>query len=248
MASLIRAARTLASTSWTRTISAPPAIPSAVVASVASRRWSAGRSSTRPSVDLRTSRAGSAGRARGAPRARQEHEVCSAVLPNPKPGSTMRSSRRTPAERPLERGAQVRDHLADQVRVAGLGAVVHDDERDAPRRGEPGEAVVRADAPDVVDQVGAGIEGGGRDRGLRGVDADRHRPATPLGPPRRPGRPAPVSSASSRARGRVGSTRRRCRAGRRLPRPSGGPARRAAPTGSRRPRAGRRRRTSRGSR
>ena len=37
-ASLMRAARTLASTSWTRTMSAPPAIPSAVVARVASRR------------------------------------------------------------------------------------------------------------------------------------------------------------------------------------------------------------------
>ena len=47
MASLTLAARTLARTSWTRTMSAPSAIPIAVVARVPSRRSPTGRSSTR---------------------------------------------------------------------------------------------------------------------------------------------------------------------------------------------------------
>src|SRR5205814_1770407 len=53
MASAIRAARALARTSWTRTMSTPARIARTVVATVASTRSSGGRSTTRPRVDLR---------------------------------------------------------------------------------------------------------------------------------------------------------------------------------------------------
>ena len=70
------------------------------------------------------------------------------------------------------------------VRVARLGAVVHDDQRDAVVGGEPGERVVVADAPDVVDEVGAGGEGGLGDGGLGRVDAERRVRAARRGRPR----------------------------------------------------------------
>ena len=58
-------------------------------------------------------------------------------------------------------------------RVPGLGPVVHDHQRDPVVRGEPDERLVVADPPDVVDQVGAGGQGGLGDGRLRGVDAER---------------------------------------------------------------------------
>ena len=174
-ASLIRAARTLAWTSWTRTMSAPPAMPSAVVASVppaAGRRAGPGRD--RGST-CGSSRAGSAGRAGAAPRARAAARGCGRrVLPNPKPGSTMRSSHATPETQGAFDGAlEVRDELGQEPRVARLGAVVHDDERDAVVGGEAGQRVVLADPPHVVDEVGAGGEGGLGDGRLGRVDAQR---------------------------------------------------------------------------
>src|SRR5207342_1166826 len=98
IASIIRAARTLASTSWTRTTSTTAAMPRAVVARVASSRWSAGRSRTRPSVDFRLvpSSTGRPSR-RSVPSSRRSSRLCSGVLPNPNPGSTMRSSHGTPS-------------------------------------------------------------------------------------------------------------------------------------------------------
>ena len=65
--------------------------------------------------------------------------------------------------------------LADEIAVARLGAVVHHDQRDLASRCEPDERVVLADAPDVVDGVGAGIERGRGDAGLGRVDRERHR-------------------------------------------------------------------------
>ena len=98
IASAVRATRTLARTSWTRTTSAPAAMPRAVVARVASRRWSAGRSRIRPSVDLLDvpSRIGRPS-TRSSPSAARIATLCSGVFPKPKPGSTMSCSRATPA-------------------------------------------------------------------------------------------------------------------------------------------------------
>src|SRR5258706_9315277 len=96
-ASAIRAARRFGWTSWTRTMSTPAATPSAVVASVASSRWSAGRSRTLPSVDLREvpSRIGRP-RTCSAASSRGRTRLWAAVLPNPKPGSTTIASQPTP--------------------------------------------------------------------------------------------------------------------------------------------------------
>ena len=81
-----------------------------------------------------------------------------------------------------------------------------------------------AERRDVVEEVGAGIEGGPGHRRVAGVDRDRQREA--LGAQRGDDRhdagdllrrPAP-------GRRRAGSTRRRCRGCRRRPRPSPGRA------------------------
>ena len=86
---------------------------------------------------------------------------------------------------------EVRDELGQEPRVAGLGPIVHDDERDAVVGGEAGQRVVLADRPHVVDEIRAGGERGLGHRGLGRVDAqgrlgqgrpqgrdDRHDPAT----------------------------------------------------------------------
>ena len=193
-----------------------------------------------------TSRAGPAGRAPAARRGpRSSSRLWSAVFPKPMPGSTMIDPRGDPgADRPLDGGAQVGDDLGHDVVVARLGAVVHHDQRDAARRGEPGQGVVGADAPDVVEQVRAGVEGRLGDGGLGRVDAER-RPGRAARTAARPARPAPAPRPRSPSRGRAASTRRRCRAGRRPRRPCGAPGRPRRRPG-RRPRAARRPRTNRG--
>ena len=235
IASAIRAARTLAADIVDADdVDARRRSPSAVVASVASSRSSAGRSRTRPRVDLRLvpSRIGRPSVAQVAS-SRSSSRFWSGVLPNPNPGSTMRSSQATPSrDRPLERGSQVGDDLGARVRVARLGAVVHHDERDAASAARRGERIVVADAPDVVDQVGAGGQRGLRDRGLGRVDADGHvRQGRADGGDDR--HDASRLLGGSRARGPAGSTRHRCRAGRRPRRPSGAPGRRPRRPGRR---------------
>ena len=89
-ASATRAARTFSTTSWTRTMSAPAATPSTVVATVPSTRWSGGRSSNRPRVDLReVPRRIGRPSARSAPRSASSARLWSGVFPNPNPGSTI---------------------------------------------------------------------------------------------------------------------------------------------------------------
>ena len=93
-------------------VDARPRSPSAVVASVASTRWSAGRSSTLPERRLaRRARAAPGGRARRARRGPPSSaRLWSGVLPNPKPGSTTsavprRRRRRAPGRSPRWRSA-----------------------------------------------------------------------------------------------------------------------------------------------
>ena len=80
----------------------------------------------------------------------------------------------TGTEGPLQRSLEIRDHLRHQVRVACLPTVVHDDQRHSPLGGQAREPVVLGDPPHVVDHVCARVERGLGDRGLDGVDADRH--------------------------------------------------------------------------
>ena len=78
---------------------------------------------------------------------------------------------------------------------------------------------------DVVEEVGAGVEGGPRHRGVAGVDRDRQREA--LGAQRRDHRDDARRSPPPPAPGRrrAGSTRRRCRGCRRPPRRAPAPGR-----------------------
>ena len=100
----------------------------------------------------------------------------SGVLPNPKPGI---DDEVVPAhaepQGALEGSLQVGDELGQEGRVARLGAVVHDHERDAVVGGQAGQRVVVADTPDVVDEVRAGGERRLGDGRLGRVDAERHR-------------------------------------------------------------------------
>ena len=174
-ASVIRAARTFARTSWTRTMSVPAAMPRVVVASVASRRSPAGRSRTRPRVDLRLvpRRIGRPSR-RSVPSSRRSSRLWSGVLPNPKSGiDDQVVPGHSEAGGAVKRALQVRDELRQEGPVARLCAVVHDDDRDAVIGCETGQRVVVADAPDVVDEVRAGGEGCLGDGGLGRVHADR---------------------------------------------------------------------------
>ena len=143
IASVIRAARTLACTSWTRTMSTPAAMPSAVVASVASSRSSAGRSRTRPSVDFRLvpSRI-------GRPSMRSAVELAQ-QLAGCAPASCRNRTRDRRSGRPIGRRAAARARAprwrsamssGRNVAVARLGAVVHDDERARRGRRRAGRA------------------------------------------------------------------------------------------------------------
>ena len=222
-------------------------MPSAVVARVASSRSSTGRSRTRPSVDLRLvpSRIGQP-RTRSAPRSRTSARFCSGVLPKPKPRihDQVRARHAEPLGT-LDGGVEIGDDLGDEVAIAWLGAVVHHHQRDVAFCREPGERVVRSHAPDVVEQVGAGIEGGRGDPGLGRVDAERH-------PGQRGSQRGDHRHARGRAlrprpprRGPAAWIRRRRRAGPRHRRPSGDRARRRPAPGRPGPPGGRRPRTSR---
>ena len=204
----------------------------------------------------RRARAGSAGRGRAARRARAgargcARRSCRSRSPGRRSGRPGRRRARSARSIAARRSAMT---SATQVGVARLGAVVHDDERDAVgRRRARASAVVRPDAPDVVDQVGAGVEGRLGDGRLGRVDADRG--VGEGGADGRDDRDDPRGSLLGRrrpGRGRAGSTRRRCRGGRRPRRPSGAARRRSTGSGRRRSsgragrRAARRRRTSPG--
>ena len=247
IASAIRAARTFGRTSWTRTMSTPAATPSAVVARVASRRWSAGRSSTLPSVDLRDvpeedRPAQDAQRGEVA----EQREVVLGRLPEPEArvddDRSQRNARRRPRGRsPLE----IREDLGDEVLVARLRPVVHEDDRGAALGRERDQRVVLAHAPDVVEQIGARVERRCGDGRLRRVDAERRVGQRRAERGDRRGRPAPLSSAAERPRGPDAWIRRRRRAGRRPRRPSRGPGRPPLRPGRPVRRGGRRRRRSR---
>ena len=133
IASPTRAARTFAWTSWTRTMSAPPAMPSAFAARVASRRSSAGSPRTRPRVDFRLtpSRIGRPSRRkRSSPRTTSQVVLGRLAEAEPRvddqvgPGDAE-------AEGPFDRALEVGDDLRHERRVARLGPVVHDHQRDA---------------------------------------------------------------------------------------------------------------------
>src|SRR5262249_2663372 len=97
-ASAILATRVICLTSWTRTMSAPPAIARATVAAVPSTRSSTGVPRTRPMCDLRevpTSRGRA--KARSSPSRASTRRFSSPARPKPKPGSRMRCSKGMPA-------------------------------------------------------------------------------------------------------------------------------------------------------
>ncbi len=81
--------------------------------------------------------------------------------------------RHSGAHGPLNGGSQIAQQLSHQIPVTRLGSVVHQDERHVPLGGEAGHRVVRGDAPDVVEERRARVEGGCRDRRLGSVDANR---------------------------------------------------------------------------
>ena len=218
-----------------------------VVASVASTRWSAGRSSSRPRVDLRevpeqdrpaedAQRAEARRAARGCGRA-----SCRTRTPGPRSAPSHGDAGvERPGRSPRCRSATT---SATTFAVARLGAVVHQHDRHAARGGEPDHRRVVGDAPDVVEEVGAGVEGGLRDGRARRVDRDRgggQRRRDGRGPP---GRPAPPPRRRRPGRDRDGSRRRRRRAGPRPRRPSGAPAPRRPRPGRPRPAARRPRRS-----
>ena len=138
-------------TSWTRTMSTPAAMPRAVVASVASRRSVGGRSRTLPRVDLRD-----VPRRIGRPSARRLAELGAGAPGSARPSCRTRcpdrrgcSTRGTPAaraalDRPL-RGRRATSR--DEVRVARLGAVVHEDDRARRARRRAGTARRPAPTP-----------------------------------------------------------------------------------------------------
>src|ERR1700730_890672 len=100
MASAILATRTIALTSWTRTMSAPPAILSATAVAVPSSRSPAGRSSVLPMNDLREGPINSGNPSwRNSDRRRMISRFSSRVFPKPMPGSTRMRSSVTPAAR-----------------------------------------------------------------------------------------------------------------------------------------------------
>ena len=133
-----------------------------------------------------SSRGGSAGRAGGAsPSSRRSSRLWSASCRTRT--RDRRSGRPSGTPRPRARSS-ARCRSAIELRherpVARLGAVVHDDERDAVIGCETGQRVVVADAPDVVDEVRAGGEGSLGDGGLGRVDADRACREAPRARPR----------------------------------------------------------------
>ena len=218
-------------------MSAPPAIPRAVVAMVASSRSPTGRPSTRPRVDLRL--VPEQDRPAEHPQLAEVAQQCEILvgrLAEPEPGI---DDEVVPADAEpqgaVDGALEVGDDLGQEGRVARLGPVVHDHQRDAVIGGEPGERLVVADAPHVVDQVGAGGQRGLGDRGLRGVDAERH--AGQGRPEAGDDRDDPARAPRRRrpARGRAASIRRRRRAGRRPRRPSAGRPRRPPRPGRSRP-------------
>ena len=177
----------------------PAAIPSAVVASVASSRSSGGRSRILPSVDLRDvpSRIGRPQRPQRAEVAEQRDVVVGGL---PEPDARVDDERRPAGRRharPAQGRPQVGDDLAHDVVVAGLGPVVHHDERHAGARGQLGQSGVRAGAPDVVEQVRAGGQGGLGNDDLGGVDAQRRARAARRETAARTGMTRPISSAAS---------------------------------------------------
>src|SRR5487761_1715309 len=98
MRSATRATRVIASTSCTRTISAPRRTAAVIVAAVPSTRSPTGRSSTLPMNDLREvpTRIGCRS-SRNSSSLRITTQLWSAVLPKPMPGSMITRSRGTPA-------------------------------------------------------------------------------------------------------------------------------------------------------
>ena len=142
----------------------------------------AGRAAGRaagPRVDLReVPRRIGRPSARSAPRSASSARLWSGVFPNPNPGSTISPSHGDAGgEGALERRPEVGDHLRHDVAIARLGAVVHQHDRHAAGRREPDHRRVVGHAPDVVDEMGAGIEGGLGDGRHRRVDRDRAWPA-----------------------------------------------------------------------
>ena len=157
-ASAIRAARTFGRTSWTRTMSTPAATPEG---RRRERRLealvgAAGRGPCRGSTCARC-RGGSAGRGRAAlASSRSRPRLWAGVLPNPNPGSTtIDPTRRRPRAPARSRaGGPRRSRPSGSCSAASARLCISDD-RHAAGRGERGSVVVGADAPDVVDEVGA---------------------------------------------------------------------------------------------
>ena len=177
MASAMRATRRLAATSCTRTRSTPAAMPSAVVASVPSRRWSGGSPSTRPMVDLRLvpSNTGRPSRRRTA-RSRSRARFWVALLPNPMPGSSTSCASLQPRRRARSTAAPRSAITA----VMGCSSSAASDRSCITMMGTPRSAARRArlsagaDPRDIVEQVRPCLKGRLGHRRLGRIDAQGH--------------------------------------------------------------------------
>ena len=162
------------------------------------------------------------------------------VLPKPMPGSTRMRARGMPAaSAAATRASRIVEDVEEHVVVGGrvlhrlrVALRVHQADRAAGGSGD-GEAVgIVGERRDVVEEVGAGVEGGAGHGGVAGVDRDRQRRSPRRAARRSPGRRGRSPRRAARGRRRGGSTRRRCRGCRRRPRPWRG-RRASAPTGAR---------------
>ena len=231
-------------------MSTPAAIPRTVVASgrldAAPRAAGPAPCPASTCATCRGAPGGPARRRSGRPRS--SARLWAGVFPNPKPGSTIRSLPRHAGPRRRARRPRCRSATISAMQRAcsaprrGCASATSGTPRSAATRAR---RVVVGHAPDVVEQVGPGVQRRGGDGRLGRVDRERHlrqRPRAGRGSRARRGR-SPPRRRPGRGPGR--EDRRPRRGGRRPRRASGGPARRAAATGSAAARpAGRRRRTS----
>ena len=157
-------------------MSTPPTMPRTVVAAVASTR-SPGRQ-VQDLAERRLARRPEEDRAPQRPKQRELAEQGQVVRRRLAEAEARIDDQPLPrhagTDGPLDGPLEVGDDLGHQGRVAGLGAVVHEHQRDAVLGGDPGDGIVVGHAPDVVDQVGPGVErrvGHGR---LGRVDREGH--------------------------------------------------------------------------
>ncbi len=94
--------------------------------------------------------------------------LCSGVLPKPMPGSSTIRSRAMPAVQAISSEREKNSvYVGDDVdgRIGGL-AIVHDDDGRAVLGDDARHVGIALQAPDIVDDGGAGLERPGRDARL----------------------------------------------------------------------------------